>query len=32
MLFFIKNENNYYYNLFLEKGWYKDKSNKRYLK
>ena len=25
-----KNKNNYYYNIFPEKGWYKDKSNKRY--
>ena len=23
-----KNKNNYYYNIFLEKGWYKDKSDK----
>ena len=25
-----KNKNNYYYNIFLEKGLYKDKSNTRY--
>ena len=25
-----KNENNYYYNIFLEKGLYKDKSNTKY--
>ena len=26
-----KNENNYYCNIFLEKGLYKDKSKKQYL-
>ena len=25
-----KNENNYYYNIFLEKGSYKNKANKQY--
>ena len=25
-----KNKNNYYYNIFLEKGSYKDKSNTQY--
>ena len=25
-----KNKNNYYYNIFLEKGQYKDKSNTEY--
>ena len=25
-----KNKNNYYYNIFLEKGSYKDKSNAKY--
>ena len=25
-----KNENNYYYNIFFEKGSYKDKSNTEY--
>ena len=26
----VKNENNYYYNIFLEKGSYEDKSNTQY--
>ena len=30
--FFKKNENNYYYNIFLEKGLHEDKSNKYFLK
>ena len=28
---FNNNKNNYYYNIFLEKGLYKDKSNTEYL-
>ena len=27
-----KNKNNYYYNIYLEKGLYEDKSNTRYFK
>ena len=26
----VKNENSYYYNIFLEKGSYEDKSNTQY--
>ena len=25
-----KDKNNYYYNIFLEKGWYKDKLDTQY--